>query len=59
VFRAILDACDLTKFARRPYDAARAHEAEATARALILRWAAPPAVAATEAPRKTAAGGAS
>jgi len=57
--RAILDACDLTKFARRPYDAARAHEAEATARALILRWAAPPAVAATEAPRKTAAGGAS
>ena len=57
--RAILDACDLTKFARRPYDAARAHEAEATARALILRWAAPPAVATAETPRKAAAGGAS
>jgi Na+-transporting methylmalonyl-CoA/oxaloacetate decarboxylase gamma subunit len=41
--RSILDACDLTKFARRPYDAARAHEAEATAAGLIDRWAAPAA----------------
>jgi len=33
--RGILEACDLTKFARRPYDAARAHEAETTAARLI------------------------
>jgi hypothetical protein len=39
--RAILEACDLTKFARRPYDTARAHQAEAIARTLIDRWAAP------------------
>ncbi len=44
--RGILEACDLTKFARRPYDATRAHEAEAVAARLIERWApAPSAVA--------------
>ncbi len=37
--RGILEACDLTKFARRPYDATRAHEAEATAAGLIDTWA--------------------
>ena len=39
--KAILDACDLTKFARRPYDAPRAHQAEVVAARLIERWAAP------------------
>ncbi len=39
--RGILEACDLTKFARRPYDAPRAHEAETTAARLIDTWAAP------------------
>lgn len=39
--RGILDACDLTKFARQPYDAPRAHQAEAVAGTLIDRWAAP------------------
>jgi hypothetical protein len=43
--RGILEACDLTKFARRPYDAARAHEAEAQARALIDAWTERPAAA--------------
>jgi hypothetical protein len=37
--RAILEACDLTKFARRPYDAPRAHEAEEVAARLIATWA--------------------
>lgn len=37
--KGILDACDLTKFARRPYDLARAHAAEGTAAGLIERWA--------------------
>ncbi len=41
--KAILDACDLTKFARRPYDATRAHEAEGFAATLIERWARPAA----------------
>lgn len=36
--RGIFDACDLTKFARRPYDATRAHEAEKTAAHLIEEW---------------------
>ena len=44
--RGLLAACDLTKFARRPYDAARAHEAEVTADQLIDAWAAPRAEAA-------------
>ena len=35
--RGILEACDLTKFARRPYDVPRAHAAEATALQLIER----------------------
>ena len=43
--KGILEACDLTKFARRPYDAARAHEAEATAGRLVDTWAAPAAAA--------------
>lgn len=47
--RAILEACDLTKFARRPYDAPRAHQAEVVAARLIARWGAPPAGAAAEA----------
>ena len=58
--RAILDACDLTKFARRPYDATRAHEAEVVARELVDRWAArvvaEPGTEA-EAPARKAAGG--
>ncbi|MGH7725464.1 MAG: hypothetical protein ACREOU_08545 [Candidatus Eiseniibacteriota bacterium] len=41
--RGILEACDLTKFARRPYDAPRAHEAEGTASRLIDTWAPAPA----------------
>jgi len=44
--RGLLEACDLTKFARRPYDAARAVEAEAAAARLIDTWAAPRAEAA-------------
>lgn len=44
--KAILDACDLTKFARRPYDAARAHRAEAVAARLIELWGTAPAQAA-------------
>ena len=52
--RGILEACDLTKFARRPYDAARAHEAEQTAERLIERWA----PAEPETPARAAAGGA-
>jgi hypothetical protein len=42
LLKGILDACDLTKFARRPYDLARAQSAETTAAALIDRWAAVP-----------------
>jgi hypothetical protein len=53
--RGILEACDLTKFARRPYDAARAHEAEQVAERLLVRWT-PPAV---EGPPPAASGGAS
>jgi hypothetical protein len=45
-FQAILEACDLTKFARRPYDAVRAHEAEDVAARLIEHWAPPPAAVA-------------
>lgn len=53
--RGILEACDLTKFARRPYDAARAHQAETIARDLIERWAEPVAEpAAAEAKRGAA-----
>jgi hypothetical protein len=52
--RAILEACDLTKFARRPYDVPRAHQAEATAAQLIERWT--PVAAAV--PARAAAGGA-
>jgi hypothetical protein len=37
----ILEACDLTKFARRPYDADRAHAAEREAAGLIDTWSAP------------------
>ncbi|MEP7029247.1 MAG: hypothetical protein ABI960_11685, partial [Candidatus Eisenbacteria bacterium] len=50
--KGILDACDLTKFARRPYDSARAHEAETLAARLIDVWAAPdpPSAAAAAAP---------
>ena len=44
--RGVLEACDLTKFARRPYDAPRAVEAEATAERLIDTWALPRAEAA-------------
>jgi hypothetical protein len=47
---SILEACDLTKFARRPYDAARAHDAETVAARLIERWA-PPVAAAPPAPK--------
>jgi len=43
----ILEACDLTKFARRPYDADRAHAAEREAAQLIERWARPAPAAAT------------
>jgi hypothetical protein len=43
VLRGILEACDLTKFARRPYDAARAHEAEGQAFALVDTWTERPA----------------
>ena len=53
--RAILEACDLTKFARRPYDVVRAHEAEATAFGLIERWA--PAASAAAPPARAAGGG--
>jgi len=53
--RGILEACDLTKFARRPYDAQRAHAAEATALQLIERWA---PVAVPAAPARAAGGGA-
>jgi hypothetical protein len=41
LLQAILEACDLTKFARRPYDAARAHEAETIAGMLIDIWSRP------------------
>jgi hypothetical protein len=37
----ILEACDLTKFARRPYDVDRAHAAEREAAALVDAWIAP------------------
>jgi len=47
--KGILEACDLTKFARRPYDLARARSAESTAAALIDRWAV------TEAPQQAVA----
>jgi hypothetical protein len=47
--KGILEACDLTKFARRPYDLARAKTAESTAAALIYRWAV------TEAPKQAVA----
>jgi len=53
--RGILEACDLTKFARRPYDTQRAHAAEATALQLIERWA---PVAVPAAPARAAGGGA-
>lgn len=46
--KSILEACDLTKFARRPYDAPRAHEAEAVGLQLIEHWAPPAAVASAE-----------
>ena len=39
--RAILEACDLTKFARLPYDVDRAHAAEHDAKALVDTWSAP------------------
>jgi len=54
--RVILEACDLTKFARRPYDADRAHAAERDAAALIDTWSA--AVAAPPLARTAAAAGA-
>jgi len=54
--RGILEACDLTKFARRPYDVQRAHDAEETALRLIERWA--PVAATAPAPARAAAGGA-
>ncbi len=44
--RELLGACDLTKFARRPYDATRAQAAEISARRLIDTWAVPRAAAA-------------
>ncbi len=44
--RDLLGACDLTKFARRPYDAPRAHAAELAAARLIETWAAARAEAA-------------
>jgi len=53
--RGILEACDLTKFARRPYDVLRAHAAEATTLQLIERWA-PVAVPAE--PARATGGGA-
>ncbi len=37
--RDLLQSCDLTKFARRPYDAPRAHAAELIAARLIDTWA--------------------
>ena len=43
LLKEILEACDLTKFARRPYDLARAQSAEKAAAALIDRWAVTPA----------------
>lgn len=55
--RGILEACDLTKFARRPYDTARAHEAEETAARLIERWAPAQVSAAPSMPPARAAGG--
>jgi hypothetical protein len=55
-FQAILEAVDLTKFARRPYDATRAHEAEEVAGRLIDHWTSP--VAATEPAPAAKAGGA-
>jgi len=50
ILKGILEACDLTKFARRPYDVTRAHEAEQAASRLIDTWAAPPPAAASAAP---------
>lgn len=44
--RELLGACDLTKFARRPYDAPRAQAAELSAAGLIDTWAVPRAEAA-------------
>jgi hypothetical protein len=52
-----LEACDLTKFARRPYDAQRAHDAEETAAHLVERWAPAPATAAPSVPQARAASG--
>ena len=51
--QSILEACDLTKFARRPYDAPRAHQAEVVAARLIERWGAPPDAAAERGPTTT------
>jgi hypothetical protein len=51
VLKGILEACDLTKFARRPYDVTRAHQAEQDAHRLIETWAAPPLVVPAAAPR--------
>jgi hypothetical protein len=53
----ILAACDLTKFARRPYDADRAHEAERDAARLIETWRARPAAAARVGPAAPGAAG--
>jgi hypothetical protein len=53
--RVILEACDLTKFARRPYDADRAHAAERDATALVDTWSAAAAVPLAAAPPATAA----
>jgi hypothetical protein len=54
----ILEACDLTKFARRPYDVDRAHAAEREAARLIDAWQAPapaqPQPAASAAPEEKA-----
>jgi hypothetical protein len=55
--RGILDACDLTKFARRPYDAARAHAAEKEAEALIAAWTEAPAAPAVGAAATSAGAG--
>ena len=52
--KGILEACDLTKFARRPYDVTRAHEAEQAASRLIDTWAAPLVVATAGVPAAAA-----
>ncbi len=46
----ILEACDLTKFARQPYDADRAHAAERDAARLIDTWSGPAFAPAAAAP---------